>query len=555
MPWILLRHFVVELGKVLLLTTAVIVVVVAFGAVIKPLAGNLLGPGGILKYILLAMVPMLQYALPFSAGFAATIVTHRFASDNEIQAMSASGISYKVILLPQIALGLVLTLFMFVLVQSAIPRFLGLMSDVITHDAAQVFVSTIRSGEAFRSGNFLIYADRISMEEASDGPSLQRVRMEGVAAIELDGSGRLGSEFVARSGSADLYSIDSNLVIKVAFRDATILRPGEATVAFLSRVEPTPTVIDCGWERSPKYLPWSELIEVVQDPSKGALVAMEEERLAAALAPGILIDRLGKQVDQSGRGSLLGVESGRTYEVRDAMLGGTGLLPRPPAKRLTVVESVQGVGVREASATAASLSATSDSLGMDGTGGSAGDGSLGEHRVDLTLIDPRARSLTADGEREVNWPARIGGLTVAPGGEALAPPSLLDEAKSLSQRTLPPLDAFAAAAKGSVARMEGAIQSTYYEAISHVWMRFAQPFSVLLMLVLGGVLAIWKRNSLPLTIYLLAFLPAIANVLLIASGQSILRSSEVGTGLLVMWAGNLLLLGAIIAAGRVMARR
>ena len=96
MPWILFRHFLSELSKVLLLTTVIIVVVVAFGAVIKPLTGNLLGPGGILKYIFLAMVPMLQYALPFSAGFAATIVTHRFASDNEVQAMSVSTAPRKI---------------------------------------------------------------------------------------------------------------------------------------------------------------------------------------------------------------------------------------------------------------------------------------------------------------------------------------------------------------------------------------------------------------------------------------------------------------------------
>ena len=79
--------------------------------------------------------------------------------------------------------------------------------------------------------------------------------------------------------------------------------------------------------------------------------------------------------------------------------------------------------------------------------------------------------------------------------------------------------------------------------------------SVFLMLVLGGILAIWRRNSLPLTIFLLAFIPAIANVLLIASGQSILRSSKVGFGLTVMWMGNAILFALILGIGRRMARR
>ena len=544
MPWILFRHFLLELSKVLLLTTTVIVVVIAFGAVIKPLSGNLLGPGGILKYIVLAMVPMLQYALPFSSGFAATIVTHRFASDNEIQAMSVSGISYFVILLPQMVLGIVLTIFMFFLVQTAIPRFLGLMSDVITHDAAQVFVGTIRSGEAFRAGNFMIYADRIELDDKLSDPSLQRIRMEGVAAIEIDGAGHLGTEFVARSGSADLYSAGSDLIVKVAFRDATVLRPGESTVAFMALVEPMPTLIDCGWERSPKYLPWSELVDVVRDPSKGALVTIERSNHWEAIAPALLIEQLGSELAPSGNGRLVGEEAGRAYEIHDAMLGGNGLIPRPPAKRLTVIEREGDVSLREASTVSAELIATTNSNGMSGTS-----------RLDLVLNDPRTRNLRGGDERTVRWPARVVGLAVDNSPPQLSVQEEVTKAQWLAQQTTPPLAAYAPAAKRFVGAVEEAISVTLYEAISHVWMRFAQPISVVLMLVLGGILAIWRRESLPLTIFLLAFVPAIANVLLIASGQSILRSSKVGFGLTVMWMGNAILLALILGIGRRMARR
>ena len=544
MPWILVRHSLVELSKVLLLTTAIIVVVVAFGAVIKPLTGNLLGPGGILKYIFLAMVPMLQYALPFSAGFAATIVTHRFAAENEIQAMSVSGISYRVILLPQIVLGLVLTVFMFFLVQTAIPRFLGLMSDVITRDAAQIFVSTIRSGEAFRAGDFLIYADRIAIDDEVGGSSVQRIRMEGVAAIEVDRSGQLGTEFVARSGSADLYTSGSEIVVKVAFREATVLRPSESTVAFMSLVEPLPTVIDAGWERSPKYLPWSELFAVVRDPSRGALVAIEMAQLRDSIAPALLIDRLGRQIQESDHGILVGEESGRTYEIRDAILGGSGLIPRPPAKRLTVVESERNQPIREATALSAALVQTTDSAGSEGV-----------YRIDLLLVDPRARTVGGENDRAVRWPARVVGLAVGTDSPEESSTQLMEDARRIAAQTAPPLATFAPSAQKFIEKVERATSDTRYEALSHVWMRFAQPASVVLMLVLGAILAIWRRNSLPLTIFLLAFLPAIANVLLIASGQSIMRSSKVGTGLTVMWMGNIILIALIFGIGRRMARR
>lgn len=543
MPWILIRHFFAELAKVLILTTAVIVVVVAFGAVIKPLTGNLLGPGGILKYIVLAMVPMLQYALPFSAGFAATIVTHRFASDNEIQAMSVSGISYRMILVPPIILGLVLTAIMSLLVQTAIPRFWGLMSDVITADAAQVFVSTIRSGDAFRAGNFLIYADRIDASEPIAGSGMQRIRMEGVAAIEIDARGNLETEFIARSGSADLYTAGSDLIVKVAFRDATVLRPGESTIAFLPLAEPIPTLIDRSWERSPKYLPWGELLAVIDDPSTGAVVEKEREQLALAIAPALLMDRLGQQLTASGSCFLVSEEAGRSYEIRDALLGGTGLVPRPPAKRLTVIEHESGRPMREASAASATLMGTA-----------ASPGSAGSDRLDLILVDPKSRALRGSDDRSVRWPARVVGLAVERAASDAPLLSALDNARRIAAQTAPPLNQFAERAKAFLTAIERTTQDTLHEALSHLWMRFAQPASVALVLVLGAVLAIWRKHSLPLTIYLLAFLPAIANVLLIASGQSMIRGHELVVGVAVMWIGNLLLAGMIVTVGWRMAR-
>ena len=548
MPWILTRHFLVELTKVLVLTTTIIVVVVAFGAVIKPLTGNLLGPGGILKYIVLAMVPMLQYALPFAAGFAATIVTHRFASDNEIQAMSVSGIPYRVILVPHAILGLILTVVMFFLVQTAIPRFWGLMSDVITNDAAQVFVSTIRSGESFRAGNFLIYADRISLDE-SRGDAMQRIRLEGVAAIEVDAAGRMLTEFVARSGSADLYADGSDLIVKVAFADATVLRPGDATVAFMPLAQPMPTLIDRHWERSPKYLPWGELIALTGDPSKGAVVTEARDRLRKAIGPALLIDRVGQQIAATGQAELISEEAGRTYVIRDAMLGGSGLVPKPPAKRLTVEEREGSVAIREASVTSATLS---------GTAGA--QGSLPPDRLDLSLVDPRARNLRPSGERTVRWPTRVVGLSVAhptaqnASGSDASSVTLVADATRIGAQTTLPLSAYAKRATDALVAVTGATNDTWYEAMSHVWMRFAQPISVALVLLLGAVLAIWRRSSLPLTIYLLAFLPAIANVLLIATGQSMIRGYQLGLGASVMWGGNLILLALALAVGRRMAR-
>ena len=123
-----------ELLKVMVLTTAVLVVVIAFGATIKPLVQNALDPVDVVKYAVLAGVPMLQFALPFAAGFASTLVMHRMAGDNEILAMSVSGVSYRRILTPVFVLGLLLTVIMFLLVNFTVPHFWNLMKEMIARD-------------------------------------------------------------------------------------------------------------------------------------------------------------------------------------------------------------------------------------------------------------------------------------------------------------------------------------------------------------------------------------------------------------------------------------
>ena len=95
MPLRLYRYILFEMIRVILITTGVLVTVIAFGAVIKPLAGeSLLTAGQAVKYVFLAMVPMLQYALPFAAGFGSTLALHRFTGDNEITESDVAALKY-----------------------------------------------------------------------------------------------------------------------------------------------------------------------------------------------------------------------------------------------------------------------------------------------------------------------------------------------------------------------------------------------------------------------------------------------------------------------------
>lgn len=66
--------------------------------------------------------------------------------------------------------------------------------------------------------------------------------------------------------------------------------------------------------------------------------------------------------------------------------------------------------------------------------------------------------------------------------------------------------------------------------------------------MLGSLLALVMRNTLPLTIYLLAFLPSILDMLLISGGEQTIRDNNLTVGAAVMWSGNALLAALSILA-------
>ena len=210
MPWMLYRYFMGELLRVFLLTATVLVVVVAFGAAIKPLAADDLGgPLQIAKYITLAIVPMLQFAIPFAAGFAAKLVMHRYTADNEILAASVSGLSYSRILLPIFGFGCVLLVVMVLLTQTIIPRFWQSLQQMIARDVTRLIQSSIKKGVPVRFGNVQIHADDlVVLEEPPDTGAQTRLVLDRVVAAKMDTDGRIVWDIAARQAVVDVHAVD-----------------------------------------------------------------------------------------------------------------------------------------------------------------------------------------------------------------------------------------------------------------------------------------------------------------------------------------------------------
>ncbi|TDJ57181.1 MAG: hypothetical protein E2O40_03380 [Planctomycetota bacterium] len=78
--------------------------------------------------------------------------------------------------------------------------------------------------------------------------------------------------------------------------------------------------------------------------------------------------------------------------------------------------------------------------------------------------------------------------------------------------------------------------------------------TAMLLLLLGATLAIWMRHSSPLVVYVWAFLPAVIDIMLIASGDHRARAGDLVGGLVIMWSGIALLIGAQVYVYRRLAR-
>lgn len=104
------------------------------------------------------------------------------------------------------------------------------------------------------------------------------------------------------------------------------------------------------------------------------------------------------------------------------------------------------------------------------------------------------------------------------------------------------------------AEMQAAEARVRADVVARIVQRINQSLSAPLMLLLGATLAIRLRGQNPLAIYLLAFLPSIADVLLISGGEQMLKEATTLGGVAVASSGNLLLALGIADSWRRIAR-
>ncbi|MCC6676078.1 MAG: LptF/LptG family permease [Phycisphaerales bacterium] len=548
------KYALAELWRLILLTSFVLVAVIAFAATVKPLADGKIGPLDALRFMGLAIIPMLQYALPFSAGFAATLAYHRLSQDNEVAAAYASGVSHRAILAPALISGLVLAVVLAGLNQVAIPRFLRSMQQMITQDLSKIVVASIERGQPVAiDANTQIYADHIERLDPRSNPSLRDAGvkewlvLEGVAAVETSRAGTVKVEAIANRAQLLIMppkDETGDAVAVLQFERGVLVDGTKMVSAEASKAIPMP--IRNAFKDDPKFLSFTELARLRQHPEGMNWIEQKRRDTAFHIAERLTTERLRGALLRDGRAVLRGADD------QDVVLRASGMeLAERGRWALAgpLSETSQALPVQVELVRPRLESGPGGSMIMSGRRASlftnmGPDAANRDLTLRIELDDASTRVVASDSRTEASSGGVLSHKVI--GGLRLKEnpvDDLLDGDKWPSARLLreladprlagPSPDTFirppAEDLRKSINRLMREITSKQHE-------RWAMSAACFVMIAAGALTAIRLGDSLPLTVYLWSFFPALATVITISSGQQ-LTHDKGPVGLLVLWGG------------------
>ncbi|MBX3317889.1 MAG: LptF/LptG family permease [Phycisphaeraceae bacterium] len=542
-PGTLWRHMAIEVGRVVLITAAVLLCVVSFSAVVKFLAEGKLSPLDALRFMGVIAVPMLHYTLPFASGFGATLAYHRMVSDGEILAAHAGGIGHRAVLMPALLAAIGLGGGLAFLNQQVIPKMLESSHRMITQDIAKILSASIESSQSVNFDNFLLHAGSVKRfgADTSSGAS-ERMMLTDVVAVEFDRKGVIRSEATARRawlwvfppGGPDPMPGVSPGVGYVRMRlEEGVGFSGGQLVRF-TELSPDPWLLPDSFRTDPKFFSNSEMDTLRERPELMHGVEQRRVRLAQRLAErqtmgeiktSLLNTQRVRLVDGTGQTLILRASDVRlTPERRWAVLPTTpgrpievdrfmpdGSLARYGARSAEIVtQTIDLEGMSELTARLVLSEVTT--ISGTATGSSVG-GSVGGDRAQLSLGPLYSSSRPLDD---------LIGRSCA---------ELLEASRAYTNRDRP--DLFIEEAASDLAK---SIAKLEREILSKVHERWAMSAACLVMALAGAATAMRLGNALPLAVYLWSFIPALAAVITITSGQQL--THDLGApGLFVLWGG------------------
>jgi lipopolysaccharide export LptBFGC system permease protein LptF len=554
MLWTLWRSILFEFWRMLIITTAVVVAAIAFATTVKPLADGSLTFDQAFRFLGYAIPPMLAYALPFAAGFSATMTYHRMVSENELTATFASGVSHKQVLFPMLISGVLLAGGLVTLNNQIIPRFLQRMEEMVTRDFAKILVNSLSQGQSAMIGNTEIHADRVEeLAIPKDSPIQQQFLLGGVAMVEAEDDGSIRIDGTAARAWILLlpawalqpeqrarFTDDDSTAIVMKFEDLTINEQGDAVAweAITSPAIPIPRV----FKDDPKFMTASEMKQLDEDPDLMNFVDDRRIALARAIASNQTLKALQDQV-VAGQPIVL-TSGSQTITILAGAIRNTGgtwnLDPLPSTGTLEIEVTTQQASTRSTDR----LRAQSANINPNATATvDPFDTQSAPNRLALNL---NLANITIEGQSPDQPSTDIAQTSYASLHAPNDPlPSLLNNnSAQMLEAATDYRNESSIKHNAHIAllanHLDFEIKNLSREVLSKTHERYAFAIACLIMVLAGGVTAMRLKHTQPLMIYLWSFFPALLTILFIAGGQQAVHKSG-STALPLLWSGILLI--------------
>ncbi len=525
-----------ELFRNLALSAAVLVSVIAFAATIKPLADGRLAPFDAIKFMLLAVPPMLAYALPFAGCFASTLVYHRLSADNEFAAAASGGVSHRSLLVPAAAIGVVLFAGMMLLNEQIIPRFLGTMQTMITQDLAKILAGSINRGQSVELRKMIVFADRaqpVDLEPGSEATTA--LVLARPAVLERDEAGNIVSEGTASRATLWLFPepirADSGPTTRVAMRLEDFTSKDVKTGLVTGRTLPVSITMPSSLSDDPKFLRSDELRDLRRRPERMGWIDQRRRRLAGELALNRAVADMARSLASVGSFTLTD-SAARQVVVRGVDIrpgNGRSWTVQPGPSGLVEVDLLRQEGVGLSKSGGVRHLARSVFLTPD----NSEDRPAGELVLRLEMRDVASSPLGDAGQTEATKRDRVSFTNLFAPKAQLVALTKLGSFELLKESESSANDQYVLQESNALTREIGQLMR---EVTSKQNERVAMALSCLVMLLTGAVTALRFSRSLPLTVYLWSFFPALVCVITISGGQQ-MTHGQGWPGLVLLWAG------------------
>jgi lipopolysaccharide export LptBFGC system permease protein LptF len=212
------RYIFRELFRVFVLATTALTLIVSLGLVIPAIQKYGVGPDQLVHLLGYFLPIALMYVLPLGTLFASSLVYGRFASDNELNACRASGVSMMTLVYPGFFLAVAVSIATLVLSFHVVPAFAHRAEKAIKANAKQILFRNIQ-----RNGYYEI--DRKKLMIQADRADAKNNVLTGVNIIKQVGGvttklitadkakiliDQTGTENVVRIVAREAYQIDDN---------------------------------------------------------------------------------------------------------------------------------------------------------------------------------------------------------------------------------------------------------------------------------------------------------------------------------------------------------